>query len=285
MGSTTTTWQLPYPVAADSADVPFDVKKLADRLEVVLSQLQAATPAQPLAGDLKAVGYPVTAGSEGTQCPGWLLCDGRAVSRTTFAALFAKVGTAHGEGDGSTTFNLPDARGRALVGAGTGPGLTARALGAKMGEESHVIAVGEMPSHDHGGKTAAGSTNPSQTGSTSTVYTNTGAADRALGTNIAGGHFHSPASRQWFMTASGETAQLGSAGTSRYIATAEEGTNTAGDHSHTVSDHLHGIMPHGVNPASIPALTVNGLTISSQGGGAPANVMQPSVVVNVLIKT
>lgn len=47
---------------------------------------------------------------------GWLLCDGSAVSRTTFAALFAAISTAYGPGDGSTTFNLPDLRGRTTVG-------------------------------------------------------------------------------------------------------------------------------------------------------------------------
>lgn len=50
----------------------------------------------------------------------FLLCDGSAVSRTTYAALFAVIGTSYGIGDGSSTFNLPDARGRAIVGAGTG---------------------------------------------------------------------------------------------------------------------------------------------------------------------
>ena len=49
---------------------------------------------------------------------GWLLCDGSSVSRTTYAALFAILGTAYGAGDGSTTFNLPDGRGRMPVGAG-----------------------------------------------------------------------------------------------------------------------------------------------------------------------
>lgn len=47
---------------------------------------------------------------------GWLLCDGTAVSRTTYAALFAVIGTTYGAGDGSTTFNLPNLKGRAIVG-------------------------------------------------------------------------------------------------------------------------------------------------------------------------
>lgn len=50
---------------------------------------------------------------------GWLLCDGTAVSRTTYADLFAVLGTAYGPGDGATTFNLPDTRGRTAIGKGT----------------------------------------------------------------------------------------------------------------------------------------------------------------------
>lgn len=55
--------------------------------------------------------------------PGYLLCDGSQVSRTTYAALFAAIGTAHGSGNGTTTFHLPDSRGRVHRGAdnmGTG---------------------------------------------------------------------------------------------------------------------------------------------------------------------
>lgn len=80
---------------------------------------------------------------------GYLLCDGRAVSRTTYAALFAWVGTTYGVGDGSTTFNLPDPRGRAVIGAGSGVGLTARALADTLGEETHQLNITEMPSHAH----------------------------------------------------------------------------------------------------------------------------------------
>ena len=67
---------------------------------------------------------------------GWLICNGAAVSRTTYATLFAVIGTTWGSGDGSSTFNLPDLRGRAPIGAGTGSGLTARSLAAKGGSEN-----------------------------------------------------------------------------------------------------------------------------------------------------
>jgi len=80
---------------------------------------------------------------------GYLECDGSAVSRTTYAALFAVIGTTFGVGDGSTTFNLPNLKGRVPVGRGTGSGLTARTLAATGGEETHVLTDAEMPSHTH----------------------------------------------------------------------------------------------------------------------------------------
>lgn len=79
----------------------------------------------------------------------WLDCDGAAVSRATYAALFAEVGTAYGVGDGATTFNLPDWRGRTPVGVGTGSGLTARARGASGGAETHPLTSAENGLHDH----------------------------------------------------------------------------------------------------------------------------------------
>src|SRR6185436_2450639 len=84
---------------------------------------------------------------------GWLLCDGRAVSRTAYPALFGALSTVWGVGDGSTTFNLPDLRGRAPIGAGTGTGLSARALGASVGAETHTLTTAQMPAHNHGGVT------------------------------------------------------------------------------------------------------------------------------------
>ena len=80
---------------------------------------------------------------------GYLLCNGQAVSRTTYATLFGVVSTVYGVGDNSTTFNLPDLRGRTPIGAGTGTGLTARALGATVGTETHTLTAAEIPGHTH----------------------------------------------------------------------------------------------------------------------------------------
>ena len=85
----------------------------------------------------------------GTPPSGYVLMDGSNVSRTTYAPLFALWGTTYGVGDGSTTFGLPDFRGRAIIGAGTGTGLTARTLNTTGGEENHTLQVGEMPNHQH----------------------------------------------------------------------------------------------------------------------------------------
>lgn len=77
----------------------------------------------------------------------WLLCDGSAVSRTTYANLFAAIGTTFGSGNGTTTFNVPDLRGRVAVGKN---GATFSTLGGTGGEETHLLITSEMPSHTHG---------------------------------------------------------------------------------------------------------------------------------------
>lgn len=82
---------------------------------------------------------------------GWLIADGSAVSRTTYAALYAVIGTTYGSGNGSTTFNLPNFQGRVPVGVGTAVanGATAHTLAQKDGEETHTLTTAEMPSHSH----------------------------------------------------------------------------------------------------------------------------------------
>jgi len=103
-----------------------------------------------LCGGLDHVGTIQEWAGDGSILPtGWMLCDGSAISRTTYAELFEVCGVIHGAGDNSTTFNIPDHRGRCGIGAGAGGGLTARALGQKIGVESVALGAAEMPAHVH----------------------------------------------------------------------------------------------------------------------------------------
>jgi microcystin-dependent protein len=88
---------------------------------------------------------------------GWLLCDGSAVSRTTYAALFALISTTYGTGDGSTTFNVPDLRGRFPLGSdnmgqGSANRVTATQadnLGQGSGAETVTLDGTQIPNHTH----------------------------------------------------------------------------------------------------------------------------------------
>lgn len=79
---------------------------------------------------------------------GWHVCDGSVVSVNTYQALFAVLGTTYG-GDGVTTFGLPDLRGRVPIGAGSGPGLTPRALASYGGTETVTLTEAQLPAHTH----------------------------------------------------------------------------------------------------------------------------------------
>lgn len=79
---------------------------------------------------------------------GWAFCDGQLLAVSQNDALFSLFGTIYG-GDGRTTFGLPDVRGRVPLHAGTGPGLSARRLGAKGGAERETITTNQMASHSH----------------------------------------------------------------------------------------------------------------------------------------
>lgn len=82
---------------------------------------------------------------------GCLVCDGSAVSRTDYSELFAVIGTTYGAGDGSTTFNLPDKRGRVSVGLDTAQD-EFNAIGKHIGEKKHTLTIDEIPSHSHRGR-------------------------------------------------------------------------------------------------------------------------------------
>ena len=90
---------------------------------------------------------PTATGNGGT----WLICDGTAISRTTYSALFSLIGTSYGVGDGTNTFNVPDMRSRSPLGYNTASlsGRSTRAMAANGGEEAHALTEAELDAHAH----------------------------------------------------------------------------------------------------------------------------------------
>jgi microcystin-dependent protein len=129
---------------------------------------------------------------------GWIVCDGSSLLRAgTYATLFAAIGTTFGNADGSH-FNIPDMRGRVPIGVGTGTGggasgnglptggsaLTARALADWLGEETHVLSIGEMPAHTHPSVLVAGAGGAVSAGSSTASSSNTGSTGSGTAHNI-----------------------------------------------------------------------------------------------------
>lgn len=110
---------------------------------------------------------------------GWLKLNGQAVSRTTYAALFALLGTTYGAGDGSTTFNLPDFRGEFLRGLDDGRGVdAARVLGSSQAQQvqqhKHATSAGKNTVGPFGGTATGGRVGMTQDNDNFWDYTNDG---------------------------------------------------------------------------------------------------------------
>jgi microcystin-dependent protein len=95
----------------------------------------------PYLGEIRPVGFNFAP-------QGWAFCAGQILSIAQNTALFSLLGTNYG-GNGTTTFALPDLRGRVPVGTGQGPGLSTYDLGESSGTETHTLILSEIPPHKH----------------------------------------------------------------------------------------------------------------------------------------
>jgi len=179
---------------------------------------------------------------------GFLLCDGSAVSRTTYATLFAAIGTTWGVGDGATTFNLPDLRRRTTMGSGgTAVAGPANTLGATGGVEQITVAGANLPAHVH-----------------SFAATSTAMSANATHTHTDSGHFHTT-SQQGIFGGGGLTFTGGG------FNVTNPNTGTSFANLNTVNiDHNH---------------SVSGNTGNGPGAGTAITTISPTAIVTKIIKT
>lgn len=154
MATTTSNYSFILPAVNDPTDQDLWGGYLNENFTAIDTQLAS------LAGGASPI--PVGAGSDywGTTAPsGWVFAYGQALSRTTYSALFSVMGTTHGAGDGSTTFNIPDKRGRSSFGKDDMGGTSANritnqtggwdgdTLGAAGGSETHQLTQAQLPAY------------------------------------------------------------------------------------------------------------------------------------------
>lgn len=192
-----------FPIRVDASNaVPAAALVLGSPYSVVFNSSASAWILHGYYGSPSQVPIGAVLDYAGTSAPNsnFALTYGQAISRTTYAGLFSQVGTTFGVGDGTTTFNLPDTRGRAVYGLGNmggsdagritvaGGNFDGTTLGNAGGAQNHTLSIGELPIHTPSGTilpfTPTGSISSFTPAGSISSFTPTGTVSVANGTNV-----------------------------------------------------------------------------------------------------
>jgi phage-related tail fiber protein len=239
------TGSVPFPLIRDQnlADVPNKATARTNLEIYSKSEVDAKTPAGM-----------VSYFARNTAPTGWMKANGAAISRTTYATLFAAIGTTFGAGDGATTFNVPDLRGEFIRGWDNGRGVdSGRTFGSEQSDQNKA--------HEHDANTSNAG------GHTHTASTNNAGAhahDASAGT--AGAHTHS------VDLVRGQLASNANQATNEGVY-GNGTTGSAGSHTHPISVETGGTHSHTVSVNAVANHT-HATTIESSGGNEsrPRNI-------------
>ena len=264
---------------------PADTDVIGSSLGGYLRAIQACVRGWYDTGGLLVTG--TIADYAGSSAPsGWLECDGSAVSRLTYGNLFSAISTTWGAGDGSTTFNLPDFRGRNRIGKGTGT-LVSSGVNADVDTSADTLAVVSNATRWVTGMPvvftlASGTITGLSSGSTYYIIRNSSTTVK-LASSLANAQNN---------TAIDLTAKSSPVWSITYTLSARTLAELGGEESHAQNinelvAHTHTVDGFAIAGAASSSVGVTSGTINtgSTGGNQAANVMAPFAAVMTIIRT
>jgi len=266
------------PVLAKLASPTFTGTPAAPTASIGTNTTQLATTAF-VAVQLSPIGM-ITAYAGSTAPTNWQLCYGQAISRTTYASLFAVISTTYGVGDGSTTFNLPDLRGRTVAGldnmGGTDAGRlsTANTLGTTTGAETVTLTSAQsgVPAHSHANTVTNNAVTTGAGSSHSHGNTLTGTT-----TFASNGHTHveTNAYTTGYQANNGNAFTLGGTVSNGSVSSGgNSAAATVGISNAAEAAHTHSVTSN---------VTISNVNNTAANAASATNIMQPTMTVNYII--
>ena len=270
---------LTNPTSSDGLNSPDHAGQHADAndaIEALQAKVGVNSSAVTTSLDYK-VSYGIPAGvinmwATTTAPTAWLLCDGTAVSRTTYASLFAVISTTYGVGDGSTTFNLPNLKGKVPVGRDSGDA-SFDTMGESGGAKTHTLTSAEMPVHTH----TQNSHNHTQDSHNHTQNSHNHTQDSHNHTQNAHSH-----------TVDGALVPRGTGSVFRELTDGGSGSSNVATRTQTATNIATTATNQATTAVNVAVTATNQAqtaTNQNAGSGGAHNNLQPYIVLNYIIKT